>query len=125
MAAQPMPTERWTWSASAHPRVESVVSKRSTSFKWCGQLETSAEDAVVGKVLCVCAAAAVARAVSAADPVVRPLGVVAMSDELSVPEQLRANADLVVATFRKQLSRELAPAMQPCSSIRSRSSDVP
>jgi hypothetical protein len=31
-----------------------------------------------------------------------------MSDELSVPEQLRANADLVVATFRKQLSRELA-----------------
>ena len=74
MAAQLMPVKRWTWSASTHPRVEGVVSKRSAGLEWCGQLETSAEDAVVGKVLCVCAAAAVARAVLAADPVTRPLG---------------------------------------------------
>jgi hypothetical protein len=73
-----MPVERWTWSATAHPRVEDAVSKPSTDLEWCGQLETSAEDAVVGKVLCVCAAAAVARAVLAADPVARPLGVEAV-----------------------------------------------
>src|SRR5262249_33816707 len=30
-----------------------------------------------------------------------------MSDDLSIPEQLRANAELVVATFRDQLGREL------------------
>jgi hypothetical protein len=58
--------------------VETVVSKPSADFEWCGQLETSAEDAVVGKVLCVCAAAAVARAVSAADSVVRPLAAEAL-----------------------------------------------
>jgi hypothetical protein len=69
-----MPAEHWTWSASAHPRVEGAVSKPSTGLEWCGQLETAAEDAVVGKVLCVCAAAAVARAFLAADPVPSPLG---------------------------------------------------
>lgn len=73
-----MPMERWTWNAFAHPRVEGVVSKPSTDLEWCDQLETSAEDAVVGKVLCVCAAAAVARVVSVADPVVRPLGAEAL-----------------------------------------------
>src|SRR5262245_57172076 len=74
-----MPVERWTWSATAHPRVEGVVSQPSTGLEWCGQLETSAEGALVGKVLCVCAAAAVARAVSAADPVRRPLGAEALN----------------------------------------------
>jgi hypothetical protein len=73
-----MPVERWTWSASAHPRVEGVVSKPAAGLEWCGQLESSAEEAVVGKVLCVCAATAVARAVSVADPVGRPLGAEAL-----------------------------------------------
>lgn len=73
-----MPVERWTWSAKVHPCVTDVVSKPSTDLNWCGQLETAAEDAVVGKVLCVCAAAAVARAVLAADPVPSPLGVEAV-----------------------------------------------
>jgi hypothetical protein len=79
VGVQQMPVERWTWSASAHPRVEGVVSNLSTGLEWCGQLETSAADAVVGKVLCVCAAAALARAVSAVDPVVRPLGAEALA----------------------------------------------
>jgi hypothetical protein len=66
--------KRWTWNASAHPRVEGILSKPSTGLEWCGQLDISAEDAVVGKVLCVCAAAAVAQAVSVAEAVVGPLG---------------------------------------------------
>lgn len=35
---------------------------------WCHRLESSAAHAIVGKVLCVCAAAAVARTVLAAQP---------------------------------------------------------
>jgi hypothetical protein len=52
-----------------------VLSNPSAGLKWCAQLETSAEDAVVGKVLCVCAAAAIAKEVLAADPEARPQGV--------------------------------------------------
>ena len=73
-----MPGERWSWNGSAHPRVMGVVSNPCADLEWCGQLETSAEDCGVGKVLCVCAATAVARAVQAADSVPRPLGVEAL-----------------------------------------------
>jgi hypothetical protein len=58
--------------------VERVFSQPSGNLGWCGQLETAAADAVVGKVLCVCAAAAVAREVLAGDPGARPKGMEAV-----------------------------------------------
>jgi hypothetical protein len=60
-----MPDARWTWDALAHPRVPIVLAGPAGGLAWCGQLETAATHPVVGKVLCVCAAAAVAREVLA------------------------------------------------------------
>src|SRR5947207_15944221 len=62
---QAMPDARWTWDALAHPRVPIVLAGPAEGHAWCDELETAATDPVVGKVLCVCAAAAVARAVLA------------------------------------------------------------
>src|SRR3712207_1975500 len=73
-----MPDERWTWDGEAHTRVAHVLSQPSTGLGWCGQLETAAADAVVGKVLCVCAAAAVARAVLASCPDTSPQAAIAL-----------------------------------------------
>jgi hypothetical protein len=58
-----MPQAQWTWDARKHPAVAGVVAGPAHALGWCDRLEAAPEDAVVGKVLCVCAAAAVARAV--------------------------------------------------------------
>src|SRR4051812_32202775 len=58
-----MPDGPWTWDARGHPDVAGVVAAPANDLGWCDRLETSPGDAVVGKVLCVCAAAAIAREV--------------------------------------------------------------
>jgi hypothetical protein len=40
--------------------VGQVLAEHAAGLEWCGQLETAVSNAVVGKVLCVCAAAAIA-----------------------------------------------------------------
>jgi hypothetical protein len=57
-------TLRWTWDASMHPGVASAL----TSSNWCNELEQSASDPIIGKVLCVCAGLAVAREVVGDSP---------------------------------------------------------
>jgi hypothetical protein len=64
MADQP-----WTWDGRRHPEVAGVLAAPTADLGWCERLETAAADATVGKVLCVCAAAAVAREVLATCPV--------------------------------------------------------
>jgi hypothetical protein len=59
--------ERWTWDAAAHPGVASALAGPD----WCDRLEGAASDALVGKVLCVCAALGVARHVLG-EPVADP-----------------------------------------------------
>jgi hypothetical protein len=64
-----MTGKRWTWDEAAHAVVADVLASPSTACNlddWCDRLETAPRDAVVGKLLCVCAAAAIARAVVAA-----------------------------------------------------------
>jgi hypothetical protein len=56
---------RWTWNATDHPRVSEFVSSTASTRKWCDELETAASDKVTGKVLCVVAGVAIARAVIA------------------------------------------------------------
>ena len=63
-----MTEQRWTWDRRGHPRVWAVLVPPAADRGWCGRLESAAADALTGKVLCVCAAAAVARAVLAASP---------------------------------------------------------
>jgi hypothetical protein len=58
-----MPDVPWTWDAREHPDVAGVVAAPANDLAWCDRLETAPGDAVVGKVLCVCAAAAIAREV--------------------------------------------------------------
>ena len=60
----PLADERWTWDAGVHPKVERVLAIPASDLGWCGQLETATTCATVGKVLCVCAAAAVAREIA-------------------------------------------------------------
>jgi hypothetical protein len=62
-----MTEQRWTWDRRAHPGVSAVLAPPAADRGWCDRLESVA-DALTGKVLCVCAAAAVARAVLAACP---------------------------------------------------------
>lgn len=59
---------KWTWDPRAHSRAIAVLAEPATALEWCGQLEVAAADAVVGKILCVLAAAAVAREVSTTVP---------------------------------------------------------
>ena len=54
--------ERWTWAAS----LRSSIATALAGPDWCDRLEQAGPDAVTGKVLCVCAAAAVGRAALAA-----------------------------------------------------------
>jgi hypothetical protein len=56
-----MPEAPWTWGVAEHPAVAGVLAAPAHDLGWCDRLETAPEDAVVGKVPCVCAAAAVAR----------------------------------------------------------------
>jgi hypothetical protein len=63
----------WSWNSQEHSDVARVLAGPVTDRdQWCDKLETAPQDAVVGKVLCVCAASAIARAVlsggSAPDP---------------------------------------------------------
>jgi hypothetical protein len=74
-----MPVERWTWNAMEHPQVMEVVSGPTVDFMWCHHLENASQDAIVGKVLCVCAAYAVAREVLATCPEAKPQGVEAVA----------------------------------------------
>lgn len=60
-----MPDAPWTWDAHQHPNVAGVLAEPAVDEKWCDRLETAATDLVVGKVLCVCAAAAITREVLA------------------------------------------------------------
>ena len=59
----PTPHEPWTWNAQAHPGVLAVLAEPANDLRWCTLLDKAPTDPVVGKVLCVCAAAAVAREV--------------------------------------------------------------
>src|ERR1051325_2731060 len=59
---------RWMWSRYSHPNVLDVLSLPAADLGWCDRLETAAGNALTGKVLCVCAADAVARAGLAACP---------------------------------------------------------
>ena len=66
-----MSGEPWTWDERAHPRVAGAFTASTSGLEWRDRLEwwdrldTAPEDAIVGKVLCVCAASAIARAVIA------------------------------------------------------------
>src|SRR5262245_18343808 len=62
---QPMPDQRWTWVAASNPCVPYALAEIATDLEWCDELETAAVDPVDGKVLCVCAAVAIARTVIA------------------------------------------------------------
>jgi len=59
-----MVDKRWTWDARANPKIERVLAIPASDLGWCGQLETATTCATVGKVLCVCAVAAVAREIA-------------------------------------------------------------
>lgn len=52
---------KWTWDPTAYPPVADVLSEPTTDLGWCGRLEDAPADTLFGKVLCVCAASAVAR----------------------------------------------------------------
>lgn len=54
--------DRWTWAASLHPHIAAAIAQPAKNLEWCDRLEGAA-DAVVGKLLCVFAARAVARVV--------------------------------------------------------------
>lgn len=60
-----MSDEPWTWDDRSHPQVIHVLEEASADLEWRDRLECAAADAIVGKVLCACAAAAVARQVIA------------------------------------------------------------
>ena len=70
----------WTWEPWAHPTVVTLLAEPATDLSWCDRLDDAPTDPVVGKVLCVCAAAAIARAVLTVGPGVGP----AASDALTL-----------------------------------------
>jgi hypothetical protein len=61
-----MPGQAWTWDAQEHPSVAGALVAPAADLDWCDRLETAPGDAIVGKVLSVCAAAAIAQEVLAA-----------------------------------------------------------
>jgi hypothetical protein len=73
-----MPDERWTWDAQEHPGVAEVLAAPANDLEWCGRLENAPSEAIIGKVLCVCAAAAIAREVVEAHSAATPLGIEAL-----------------------------------------------
>ena len=58
-----MASGKWTWSDQKQTRVIGVLD--DSDSEWCDQLEIAPGDAIVGKVLCVCAASRIAREVLA------------------------------------------------------------
>jgi hypothetical protein len=58
-----MTVEPWTWDGLTHPDVAATLAPAAVDLSWCDRLESAASDAITGKVLCVCAASAVAREV--------------------------------------------------------------
>ena len=53
-----MSKQPWTWDPHAHPKIAGILAAPAAALGWCNRLETATGDAIVGKVLCVCAAAA-------------------------------------------------------------------
>ena len=51
--------ERWTWDPALNPKVVAILSGGGEG-EWYDSLESAANDCVVGKVICVCAARAMA-----------------------------------------------------------------
>ncbi len=52
----------WTWDTRLYPQVEAVLTALAVDpDAMCDQLETAPGNGIVGKLLCVCAAAAIAR----------------------------------------------------------------
>src|SRR4051794_11345794 len=66
---QSMPDELWMWDVRAHPKVARVFATPAAGPGWCDSLEAAPTCPTVGKVLCACVAAAIAREVLAACPV--------------------------------------------------------
>jgi hypothetical protein len=66
--AEVMAGETWTWDPQAHPRIVSLLADSAGGVGWCMRLDRDLRDPVVGKILCVCAAAGVAREVLAVGP---------------------------------------------------------
>lgn len=62
-----MREEAWTWDAKAHPRAVAIIDSPTIGAEWCDRLETAAENAVIGKLWCVCVAESAARAALEAD----------------------------------------------------------
>lgn len=60
-----MASELWTWDEPTLPGIAGALA--APAADWCNRLETAAGDAIVGKVLCVCAAAAITQAVLSTD----------------------------------------------------------
>lgn len=56
----------WGWDIREHPGVISILEHTDEGADWCDQLEDTASDPVVGKVLCVCASLTIARKVLSA-----------------------------------------------------------
>lgn len=52
---------RWTWDDRLHPNVCRFIDEPNGT--WCAHIENSASDAIIGKVLCTCAASAIAKEV--------------------------------------------------------------
>jgi hypothetical protein len=67
-----MPDAPWTWDLRANPSVLGVLGPSACDLRWSDRLESAASDATTGKVLCVCAASAIAREVIAARGVAPP-----------------------------------------------------
>ena len=63
----PSPSKQWSWDAQKHSHVQDVLMDASIDPEWCDRLEKSTDDTVVGMLLCVCAATAIARAVFLAE----------------------------------------------------------
>lgn len=72
----------WSWSETAHPHIVAVFAGTSSGLDWCDRLDGAATS-VVSKVLCVCAATAIAREVLAREAAFPP----AARDALNLVEE--------------------------------------
>jgi hypothetical protein len=59
----PSPTKKWFWDNQQNSHVEDLLIDASIDPAWRHRLEKSADDPLVGKLLCVCAAIGIARTV--------------------------------------------------------------
>lgn len=106
-----MSHEMWTWEPWAHPRVVSLLAEPAANLGWCARLDHAPTDTVVGKVLCVCTAAAVAREVLTAGPGVGPpaANALALLEEwIDDPTEERFNR-ICGIIFREDQSPDLDP----------------